>query len=107
MEAEATAESLAGTMATAYRPEASRDGTIALVLGAGNVASIGPMHVVYKMFVEHQVVVLKMNPVNEDLGPFIERGFTPLVEGGSCASAAAAPTWARTSCTTPASTRSA
>src|SRR5690606_429074 len=34
------------------------DGGVALVLGAGNVASIGPMDVLYKMFVENQVCVL-------------------------------------------------
>ncbi|MEZ0228953.1 MAG: aldehyde dehydrogenase family protein, partial [Planctomycetota bacterium] len=53
-----------------------------LVLGAGNVASIGPMDVLYKLFVEDQVCLLKMNPVNEYLGPFIEKGFRALVEGG-------------------------
>ncbi len=82
MEPGVSADSLPDTMARAYRPDASRDGTVALVLGAGNVASIGPMDVLYKMFVENQVVVLKMNPVNEYLGPCIERGFAPLVEGG-------------------------
>jgi len=82
MEPGVTADTLPETMAAAYRPEASREGKVALVLGAGNVASIGPMDVLYKMFVENQVVVLKMNPVNEYLGPFIERGLAPLVEGG-------------------------
>jgi len=82
MEPGVTVDTLAETVAVAYRPGASLDGKVALVLGAGNVASIGPMDVLYKLFVENQVVVLKMNPVNEYLGPFIERGFAPLVEGG-------------------------
>lgn len=82
MQPDVTADTLPETMATAYRPDARRDGKVALVLGAGNVASIGPMDVLYKLFVENQVAVLKMNPVNEYLGPFIERGFAPLVEGG-------------------------
>ncbi len=43
------------------------------MLGAGNVASIGPLDVVYKLFAEGQVCILKMNPVNEYLGP-IHRG---------------------------------
>ncbi|HMJ12871.1 MAG TPA: aldehyde dehydrogenase family protein [Polyangiaceae bacterium] len=57
-------------------------GGVSLVLGAGNVASIPPMDVLYKMFVEGNVCILKMNPVNEYLGPFIERAFAPLIQGG-------------------------
>ncbi|MEZ4288712.1 MAG: aldehyde dehydrogenase family protein [Polyangiales bacterium] len=55
---------------------------VALVLGAGNVSSIGPMDALYKLFVEGQVVVLKMNPVNEYLGPIIEDAFASLVDAG-------------------------
>jgi aldehyde dehydrogenase (NAD(P)+) len=55
---------------------------VSLVLGAGNVASIPPMDVLYKMFVEGNVCILKMNPVNEYLGPFLERAFAPLIQGG-------------------------
>ena len=55
---------------------------VALVLGAGNVASIGPLDVVHKLFVEGQVCLLKMNPVNAYLGPFIERAFKRLVDDG-------------------------
>lgn len=58
------------------------EGGVSLVLGAGNVASIPPMDVLYKMFVDGMVCVLKMNPVNEYLGPFIERAFKPLVDAG-------------------------
>ncbi len=58
------------------------EGGVSLVLGAGNVASITPMDVLYKMFVEGRVCVLKMNPVNEYLGPFIERGIKPVVDLG-------------------------
>ncbi len=57
-------------------------GKVALVLGAGNVASIGPMDALYKLFVEDEVVILKTNPVNAYLGPFIERAFAPLFEAG-------------------------
>jgi aldehyde dehydrogenase (NAD(P)+) len=63
----------------------SPDGNVSLVLGAGNVASIPPMDVAYKMFVEGSVCVLKMNPVNEYLGPFFERAFAPLIERGHLA----------------------
>jgi aldehyde dehydrogenase (NAD(P)+) len=58
------------------------EGGVSLVLGAGNVASIPPMDVVYKMFVDGNVVILKMNPVNEYLGPILERAFKPLIDRG-------------------------
>ena len=57
-------------------------GRVALVLGAGNISSIAPLDVVYKLFVEDQVVVLKMNPVNEFLGPYLERAFRRLIDDG-------------------------
>lgn len=52
---------------------------LGMVLGAGNVSSIGPTDILTKMFVENQVVVLKMNPVNDYLGPILERAFAPLI----------------------------
>lgn len=58
------------------------EGGVSLVLGAGNVASIPPMDVVYKMFVDGNVCILKMNPVNEYLGPFFERAFKTLIDKG-------------------------
>jgi hypothetical protein len=57
-------------------------GKVALVLGAGNHSSIGPMDALYKLFVEGQVVLLKMNPVNESVGPFIDQAFAALSERG-------------------------
>lgn len=74
--------SLRGSMASAYRAERRSKGTVAVVLGAGNVASIGPMDVLHKLMTENQVVVLKMHPVNDYLGPFLERAFEPLVAAG-------------------------
>lgn len=83
MDPELKPHELAGTMAKIYQPSAvADDGAVALVLGAGNVASIGPMDVLYKLFTENQVCVLKMNPVNEYLGPFVERGFRAAIEAG-------------------------
>jgi acyl-CoA reductase-like NAD-dependent aldehyde dehydrogenase len=61
------------------RPE---KGKVALILGAGNVSSIPPMDMLYKLFVEDEVVVLKMNPVNADSGPHIERAFKALIDDG-------------------------
>jgi acyl-CoA reductase-like NAD-dependent aldehyde dehydrogenase len=56
------------------------DGGLTLVLGAGNVSSIPPMDALYKMFVEGNVCVIKMNPVNEYLGPIFEQALAPLIE---------------------------
>jgi aldehyde dehydrogenase (NAD(P)+) len=54
-------------------------GGVSLVLGAGNVSSIPATDVLYKMFVDGNVCVLKMNPVNEWAGPFLEQAFAPLI----------------------------
>ncbi len=81
MEPGVTAQELADTQAVAYRGEPD-DGAVALVLGAGNVSSIGPMDVLYKLFVDNRAVVLKAHPVNDYLGPLLEEGFGPLVEDG-------------------------
>jgi acyl-CoA reductase-like NAD-dependent aldehyde dehydrogenase len=65
-----------------YRPGGKPEPAVALVLGAGNVSSIGPMDVLYKLFAEDRVCVLKMNPVNEHLGPHIAEAFQALVREG-------------------------
>src|SRR5262249_50677902 len=75
-----TTESLPSTQAVAYRE--NRPGGVALVLGAGNVSSIGPMDALYKLFVENQVVLYKAHPVNVYLGPLLEEGLKALVTRG-------------------------
>jgi acyl-CoA reductase-like NAD-dependent aldehyde dehydrogenase len=80
MERGVTLDELPSTMATAYRtPPPAR---VALVLGAGNASSIGPLDVLHKLFVELQVVVLKMHPVMAHLGPTQEAALAPLVRAG-------------------------
>lgn len=74
-----TPGNLRSTMATAYQPDAIRNPELALVLGAGNISSIAPTDTLYKMFVEDAVVMLKMNPVNEYIGPFLEQVFAGLI----------------------------
>ena len=81
MEPGVTEQSLPATQAVAFHAPV-RQGKVALVLGAGNVSSIGPMDALYKLFVEDQVVVLKTHPVNVFLGPLLEEAFQPLVERG-------------------------
>ncbi len=84
MEPGVTAEGLPQTMAVAYHPDRSDDrpGAVALVLGGGNVSSIGPMDALYKLFVEDQVVLFKTHPANVYLGPLIEESFRPLIDRG-------------------------
>jgi hypothetical protein len=70
------------TQGRAYTMPKPASGKVSLVLGAGNVSSIPPMDLVHKLFVEDEVVVLKMNPVNAHVGPRIERAFRCLVDDG-------------------------
>lgn len=69
------------TQGRIYR-EPQTEGSCCMVLGAGNVGSISPMDALHKLFVENEVVVLKMNPVNEHTGPHIEKAFKGLVDDG-------------------------
>ena len=68
-------------MAAFYRQE-KPVGKVALVLGAGNVASIPAGDFLNKLFVEGQVVLFKMNPVNSYLADLLKEGFRALVEPG-------------------------
>jgi hypothetical protein len=81
MEPGVTEKDLPATQAVAYHA-AVRQGKVALVLGGGNVSSIGPMDALYKLFVEDQVVLFKAHPVNAYLGPLLEEAFQALVERG-------------------------
>lgn len=62
--------------------EKKNAGRVCLVLGGGNVNSIPAMDVLYKLFVENEVCLLKMNPVNEALGPVLAEALKPLVDQG-------------------------
>ena len=77
-----TRENLGEHLAPAYRPGAPAVEAVALVLGAGNVSSIAPTDAFSKLFQEGKVVLLKMNPVNEYLGPIFERAFAALIREG-------------------------
>ena len=81
MQPEVTVDSLTATQAVAYKQQ-DPTGEVSLVLGAGNVSSIGPMDLLYKLFVENKVVVCKMHPLNAYLGPLLAEGFRSLVDWG-------------------------
>jgi acyl-CoA reductase-like NAD-dependent aldehyde dehydrogenase len=55
------------------------EGGVALILGAGNVSSIPAMDALTKSIAEGFVTVVKVNPVNEWVGPFLERAFQPFI----------------------------
>jgi acyl-CoA reductase-like NAD-dependent aldehyde dehydrogenase len=76
-----TEENLAEHSAEFYRGAAG-PGKVALVLGAGNVASVGPGDLAQKLFVEGQVCLFKHNPVVEYLGPILEEAFGALIRDG-------------------------
>lgn len=74
-------EEIRATQARAYQSPVDYVG-VSLVLGAGNVASLGPRDALGKMFVEGKVVVLKANPVNDYLVPFWRRALASLIDAG-------------------------
>ena len=65
----------------ALHPE--RTTGVGLVLGAGNITSIAPLDVLYELIAHNRVVVLKLNPVMDDLRPVYERALAPLIEHGA------------------------
>jgi hypothetical protein len=76
-----TEEAMHASRAGFYRGRA-HDGRTVLVLGAGNLAAIPAMDVITKLFNEGKVCLLKMNPVNAYLGPFIEEAFADAIRHG-------------------------
>ena len=75
-----TRENLKENTASVYdTPADQRTGSVSLVLGAGNIASIAPLDCFQKLFLEHSVVILKMNPVNDYLLEFLQPALEPLI----------------------------
>jgi acyl-CoA reductase-like NAD-dependent aldehyde dehydrogenase len=81
MEPGVTEAELSQTQAVIYQNK-EHAGKVALVLGAGNVSSIGFMDVLYKLFVEDQVVLFKANPINAYTGPLLAVCFRDLIDAG-------------------------
>jgi acyl-CoA reductase-like NAD-dependent aldehyde dehydrogenase len=57
-------------------------GGVGVVLGAGNVASIPFLDVIYELLASNRTVVLKVNPTQDALVPVFERALAPLIEPG-------------------------
>jgi acyl-CoA reductase-like NAD-dependent aldehyde dehydrogenase len=84
MDPSVTPDKLRASTASTYdaASPSHKQGKLALVLGAGNIAAIAPLDVFHKLFVENQVVILKMNPVNDYLIEFLEPALKPLIDLG-------------------------
>jgi aldehyde dehydrogenase (NAD(P)+) len=76
-----TEANLRDNIAEFYRKD-DPDGVVALVLGAGNVSAIVPLDILDRMINCGEVVICKMNPVNEYLGPIFEAIFEPVIRDG-------------------------
>ena len=81
MQPDVTAANLDSHVATFYRQPRPK-GQVALVLGAGNVNAIPPLDALYKLYADGQVVLVKMNPINEYLGPLLEDTFASFIRAG-------------------------
>ena len=76
-----TPKNLEDSVALFYKQHNPK-GRVSLVLGAGNVSSIVPLDIFYKLYAEGEVVMIKMNPINDYLGPIFEKIFAPFIENG-------------------------
>jgi acyl-CoA reductase-like NAD-dependent aldehyde dehydrogenase len=58
------------------------NGGVGLVLGAGNIAAIGPLDVLYELVAFNRASILKLNPTFAGLLPAYERALEPLIRAG-------------------------
>ena len=79
MQPEVTRATLFDNVASFYKEREPR-GSVTLVLGAGNIASIPPLDVLYALYAHGSVVMLKLNPVNAYLEPVFARIFSSLID---------------------------
>lgn len=56
------------------------NGGVALVLGAGNITSIGPLDALYQLVAENRVSVLKVNPTFDGLVEVYRAALAPLID---------------------------
>jgi acyl-CoA reductase-like NAD-dependent aldehyde dehydrogenase len=77
-----SAEELHATVGGMYRDGLHRDSRVGAILGAGNLSAIPLMDVIYKMFAENEVVVLKLNPITNHLRAVYSQAFGALIDGG-------------------------
>ena len=68
--------------AAGFYQEANPEGSVAVVLGAGNIASIPALDLLTELFTHGSVVGLKLNPINTYLDEFFDEIFGTLIDGG-------------------------
>lgn len=76
-----TEQELNASRAPFYKGRA-HDGRVVAVLGAGNIDGIPSLDLITKIFNEGKACILKMNPVNGYLGPYLERAYAQAIRGG-------------------------
>jgi aldehyde dehydrogenase (NAD(P)+) len=81
MEPEVTRATLREQTASFYQ-RVEPEGSVTLVLGAGNIASIAPLDVLTALYAHGSVALLKLNPVNAYLAPVFARVFSALIDEG-------------------------
>jgi hypothetical protein len=77
-----SAEQTRAEAAALYRGTDPSDPEVCLVLGAGNLGSITALDIIDQLYIRGNVCAVKMNPVNEYLGPFYEHIFSEFISRG-------------------------
>jgi acyl-CoA reductase-like NAD-dependent aldehyde dehydrogenase len=71
-----------GDAAKMYRGGGYDQPGVCLVLGAGNLGTITTLDVIDQLYARGNVCAVKMNPVNDYLGPFYEKIFSEFISRG-------------------------
>lgn len=69
-------------MGSFYTKPGRPEPAVSVILGAGNVSSIASLDLINELFVEGRVALVKFNPVNDYIGPFVEHAFGSLIAEG-------------------------
>lgn len=82
LEPDASLDSLFGDAPDRLARRTTPTPHVTLVLGAGNVSAIPVTDALTMILQNDAAVLLKMNPVNDYLGPIFERALRPLIDAG-------------------------
>ena len=77
-----SAEQTRAEAAALYRGTDPGNPEVCVVLGAGNLGTITALDIIDQLYIRGNVCVVKMNPVNEYLGPFYEHIFSEFISRG-------------------------
>src|SRR6476469_8337064 len=77
-----SAETTRAEAAALYRGTDPGDPEVCVVLGAGNLGTITALDIIDQLYIRGNVCAVKMNPVNEYLGPFYEQIFAEFISRG-------------------------